>query len=206
MHFKKGDVGHLKAINKCVKVIKAERVEIKFPKLVGNIKIMGFCDAALNNMDDGVSSGGGYVVFLVDEQLRSAPIMWTSMKIKRVVRSSLAAEALIAVDCADAMIFIKQLVEEIMDAKTEQRGLTIVTDSNNLMEALASPHAVQEKRLRVDIAALKQDVLEGKIIIRHVPGIRQVADILTKKTASPELIRKVPSTGSLKDVLDGVDM
>ena len=58
----------------------------------------------------------------------------------------------------------------------------------------------------MDIAALKQDVLEGRITIRHVPGIRQVADVLTKKTASPELIRKVLSTGSLKDVLDGVDM
>ena len=167
---------------------------------------MGFCDAALNNLDDKVSSGGGYVIFLVDEQLRSVPIMWTSMKIKRVVRSSLAAEALIAVDCADAMIFMKQMVEEIMDARAEKRGLTIITDSNNLMEALASPHAVQEKRLRVDIAALKQDVLEGKIKIRHVPGSRQVADVLTKKTASSELIRRVLSTGSLKEVLDGVDL
>ena len=54
--------------------------------------------------------------------------------------------------------------------------------------------------------ALKQDVLEGKINIRHVPGTRQVADILTKKTANSELIRRVLSTGSLKEVLDGVDM
>ena len=95
--------------------IETERVEIKYPKLVGKIKIISFCDAALNNMDDGVLSGGGYIVFLVDEQLRSAPIMWTSTKIKRVVRSLLAAEALIAVDCADSMIYIKTLVEEIMN-------------------------------------------------------------------------------------------
>ena len=98
-------------------------------------------------MDDGVLSGGGYIVFLVDEQLSSAPIMWTSMKIRRVVRSSLAAEALIAVDCADAMIYIKTLVEEIMNVEGEQSRPTIVTDLNNLIETLASPHSVQEKRL-----------------------------------------------------------
>ena len=54
-------------------------------------------------MDDRVSSGGGYVIFVADKELRSAPVLWTSTKIKRVVRSSLAAEALIAVDCVDAM-------------------------------------------------------------------------------------------------------
>ena len=58
----------------------------------------------------------------------------------------------------------------------------------------------------MDIAALKQDVFGGKIRVRHVPGSRQVADVLTKKTVSSELIRKVLSTGSLKEVLDGVDL
>ena len=33
-----------------------------------------------------------------------------------------------------------------------------------------------------------------------------MADVLTKKTASPDLVRKVLRTGSLREVLDGVDI
>ena len=47
---------------------------------------------------------------------------------------------------------------------------------------------------------------EKKIVIRYVPGIRQVADVLTKKTANPELIRKVLRNGSLREVLDGMEI
>ena len=82
--------------------------------------------------------------------------------------------------------------------------MVIVTDSNNLIEALRSPHPAQEKRLRVDIAALKQDVQEGAIQVKHCPGSRQVVDILTKSGASPDLIRRVISSGSLRNELDSL--
>ena len=39
--------------------------------------------------------------------------------------------------------------------------------------------------------ALKHHGIVGKVHIRHIPGLRQVDDVLTKKTASSELIRKV---------------
>ena len=187
-------------INKCIKDIKNAEVVIKYPKLKGELSIVGFCDAALHNMDDKVSSGGGYVIFLADADLRSAPISWTSTKIKRVVRSSLAAEALIAVDCADAMYYVRAMVEEILNIKNMK--MRIITDSNNLVESLESPHPVQEKRLRVDMAALKKDVVDGVLEVRHCIGCRQVADVLTKNGVSSDLIRKVMSEGSLKGVLE----
>ena len=68
-------------------------------------------------MDDVVSSGGGYIIFLADKELQSSPVTWSSTKIKRVVRSSLAVEALIAVDCADSMTYVKGLLEEITNKK-----------------------------------------------------------------------------------------
>ena len=83
--------------------------------------------------------------------------------------------------------------------------MLIVTDSNNLIEALGSPHPVQEKRLRVDLAALKQDVTSGVVQVRHCTGSKQVADILSKSGANPDLIRKVLVTGSLKEVLDNLN-
>ena len=177
---------------------------VQYPKLKGELVIVGFCDAALNNMDDRVSSGGGYIIFLVDEEIKSALVMWSSTKIKRIVRSSLAAEALIAVECADAMMYIKSVMREVTNKDDAEPKMVIVTDSNNLIEALGSPYPVQEKRLRVDIAALKQDVQEGAIQVKHCSGSRQVVDILTKSGASPDLIRRVISSGSLRGVLDSL--
>ena len=150
-------------------------------------------------MDDRVSSGGGYIIFLADTDLRAAPISWTSTKIKRVVRSSLAAEALIAVDCADAMYHVKAMIREIM---TMEVKMILITDSNNLVESLKSPHPVQEKRLRVDMAALKKDVTEGVLEIKHCIGSKQIADVLTKNGVSSDLIRNVLNQGSLKGVVE----
>ena len=198
-HFKNGSVSHLKMINKCIKDVQSNPVMVQYPKLRNELVIVGFCDAALHNMDDRVSSGGGYIIFLADKGLRSAPVSWTSTKIKRVVRSSLAAEALIAVECADAMYYIKAMIGEIL--KSEVR-MVLVTDSNNLVESLKSPHPVQEKRLRVDMAALRKDVTDGVLEIKHCVGSKQVADILTKTGGNAELIRRVINQGSLKGVVE----
>ena len=105
-HFKSGNAGHLKLITKSIRDIQNTEVVIQYSKLKGKLVIVGFCDAALHNMDNRVSSGGGSIIFLVDEALRSAPISWTSTKIKRVVRSYLAADPLIAVDCTEAMCYV----------------------------------------------------------------------------------------------------
>lgn len=200
-HFKNGSVSHLKMINKCIKDVQSNSVVVQYPKLKNELVIVGFCDAALHNMDDKVSSGGGYIIFIADKELRSAPVSWTSTKIKRVVRSSLAAEALIAVECADAMYYIKAMIREILTLEVK---MVLITDSNNLVESLKSPHPVQEKRLRVDMAALKKDVTEGVIEIKHCIGSKQVADVLTKNGVSAELVRKVLNQGSLKGVVEGL--
>ena len=33
-------------VNKCIKMIKEEKVEIKFPKLEEKLQLIGFCDAS----------------------------------------------------------------------------------------------------------------------------------------------------------------
>ena len=52
------------------------------------------------------------------------------------------------------------------------------------------------------MAALKKDVVDGVLEIRHCIRCRQVADVLTKSGVSSDLIRKVMTEGSLKGVLE----
>ena len=88
-------------------LIQKGRVDIKSSKLVDDIKTVGFCGAALNNINHNMLSGGGDVVFLVDERLGLVLIMGISKRNRRVVGSSLAIMTLMAVDCAEAMLLKK---------------------------------------------------------------------------------------------------
>ena len=92
------------------------------------------------------------------------------------------------------------IIKEIWSLENVRK--TLVTDSNNLVDSLGSPHLEQEKRLRVDIATLKRDVTKGILKIKHCVRSRQVADVLTKSGVIPNLIRKVLSEGSLDGVME----
>ena len=57
----------------------------------------------------------------------------------------------------------------------------------------------------MDLAALKQDVMSGVVQVKHSTGSKQIADVLSKSGANPDLIRKVLSTGSLEGVLESLN-
>ncbi len=94
-------------INKVVRKAKNNEYRMVFPSLHSpqDMEIILFTDASYANLSDRVSSAGGYVVFLRGKNGHCAPIAWSSKKIKRVVKSSLAAECLAMVDGIDASIY-----------------------------------------------------------------------------------------------------
>ena len=61
---------------------------------LSDLKIMVFTDASLGNINDGNGSTGAYIVWLADGTGLCCPLAWHASKIKRVVRSTIAAEAL----------------------------------------------------------------------------------------------------------------
>ena len=67
-----------------------------FPRLnkAAVLKIVVFTVAPLGNISDGTGSTGAYIVWLMDNTGQCCPIAWNAHKIKRVVRSTLAAETL----------------------------------------------------------------------------------------------------------------
>ena len=109
--FKKATVRNLKEVNKCIKMVKSEKVNVVCPKLghVPGWKIMTFGDGAHANLPDNVSSSGGHIVFLVDENGSSGPLIWASNKIQRIVRSSLLAEAMTMQYYVESSLFIKEI-------------------------------------------------------------------------------------------------
>ena len=69
------------------------------------------------------------------------------------------------------------------------------TDNRSLTDTLVTTKIISDRRLRVDIARLREMVAEKEIHVTWVDGKRQVADALTKRGApSVSLIEVLKSS------------
>ena len=70
-------------------------------------------------------------------------------------------------------------------------------DSRSLYEHLGTTKQAENKRLRLEISALREMVSEEDIRLIWVPGAKQLSNALTKKGASWNLLRQVLLNGML---------
>ena len=178
-------VEHILQANKCLKKISMSECYMQFPNLgdLRKVHLVALSDASHANLPDGFSSAGGFIIFLVGENGRSCPLAWESKKIRRVVKSTLAAESLAASDAADVAYYLGCLLSEILLGVTDGNVIPIVSyvDNYSIFENVNSTKNVCEKRLRIDIASLKQLIQEGHVNLKWIESSRQLADCLTKK-------------------------
>ena len=119
-----------------------------------DLKVITYADASHANLPSGASQAG-ILVFLTGNG-RAAPITWQSKKISRVTKSPFASETLAQAESADGGVLVAKMVEDIFNVspvKVECR-----TDSKSLIDHLGSTHVIQDSRLRVDIAIIKEMV------------------------------------------------
>ncbi|XP_057310580.1 uncharacterized protein LOC130648545 [Hydractinia symbiolongicarpus] len=106
---KNARVEHLLVANKVIKKMKAtNNVCLIFPNMPKYElwKLVVFSDVSYANLPDGVSSAGGSIVIVFAEDGKCFPISWCSKKIKRVVKSTIAAETLSLVNDIDNAYYI----------------------------------------------------------------------------------------------------
>ena len=196
---KNAKVSDLQKAVKVVRKAKSSRGSIKFPSLdLSTIRVVTYSDASYGNLPDG-SSQGGHIVFLSDSSGKCVPITWSSVKIRRIARSTLASECMALQDATDAAILISSLLSEMLYEGQKPIKIIAKTDSRGLHTALYSTKAVQDKRLRVDIASLRE-MLERQELdqVCWIQSSDQLADCLTKKTASSESLLNVLHYSILK--------
>ena len=94
-------------------------------------------------------------------------------------------------DATDAAYLISSLLSEMLNNSKELINIVAKTDSKGLHSALLSTKAGSDKRLRVEIAFLKQ-LLEKQELeaVMWIRSNEQLADCLTKKTSSSNLLLK----------------
>ena len=197
----RGKVKHLIRAMKCLRKLRDENASVKFSKLgpTHDWKMVLYTDAAHANLDS-VHSVGGHVVFLADNQGHMCPIAWKANKIKRVVRSSLAAEALSLQEGLDNCRYMRRALEEMVGLQCHTLPIVAYVDNKGLVEAVYSTKMTREVGLRLDLAITKEFVhSKENITVQWCAGRDQLADSLTKRGASGHQLLQVLQTG-LKSV------
>ena len=191
---KKATTDDVKRANKVVRKLKSELIAICIPNVgrVTEASLYVYCDSSFANVDSDCGSQGGFIIFLVGENGNAAPLIWASHKLKRVVKSPKAAETLALQDGAEYAVYLKSILLEMYDLKEDKIPIICVTDNESLHSSVHSTTTVADKRLLIDICCLRGMLSRGEIHKVHLTSsTEQLADCLTKSTASSELLRRV---------------
>lgn len=169
--------------------IKNAKRGLKFVTLKGKKpRVIVFCDASFANNGD-CSSQIGFIVCVVDKYGNANIVHFSSTKCKRITRSILASEL-----CGMAHGFDHGCVMKTTFSQMLQQDvpLIIATDSNSLYECLVKLRTTVEKRLMVDIMALRQ-AYERRLIaeVIWIEGGSNPADAMTKANACDALRRLI---------------
>ena len=191
--------------NKVLRTIKHRSVRmepvLRFQSLgdLTELKVCAWGDAAFQNLPKG-GTQGGFLIALVGPNETNAPLLWSSRRIPRVVKSTIAAEVIMAGITLDAGCSIRDLVYEVLTTKRPMRAgqmdgrfdsipLYQFCDAKNVVEHAKSVSRLpEERRLLADFLVLSDAVQSGEIKkLMHVRDEHMVADGLTKiKTTSQD--------------------
>ena len=170
------------------------------PLDLGEMRIVTAFDASFGCRPDG-SSQGGFVVMLAPKKILETEedfyhiLDWRSLKLPRIARSSLAAEAQAAACASDATEFACRYFEHLRSPTVPLGDLlklrssldpVLITDAKALFdsyhrESLVS--SVTDRRISLEIRVVKEQMESLGGSLRWVSSERQLADGLTKDTA-----------------------
>jgi transposase InsO family protein len=167
---------------------------MKFPPLdIGSLTVVAFADSSFNNLP---RSGTqlGFVVLLTDVRNRCHFLTYKSYRARRIVRSSTAGETLALSDAFDAAFTIRH---DLQRAMKRDIPMILLTDSDALFKTLTRSRQTVEKRLMVDLAALREAYLGRDLAnIGLMPSRENPADGLTKRVGNDALLR-ILRTGTI---------
>ena len=196
-NIKKAKISDIKEVNKVIKHVKSTASSVLFPSLdKDSVEIVTYTDASFNNHEDG-GSQGAHIVFLKDKNNQSCPITWRSVRVRRVARSTLTAETLAFADGIDSAMFVKGIAEEML-LVNDAKPILAITDSKSLYDAAQTSTQIQDKRLRVEMSAIRDSKDKGEIEIEWTEKSGQLADALTKKGASGQILLEAIGNGKIQ--------
>ena len=187
---------------KVIKRLKVEDSKMTFSNL-GEVKdwiIEAYGDAGYKSMPDKLASCGGRAVVIKNRKTKKACLVsWRSKRLKRLVTSSTAAEVLAINDAVGEAVYIQAVLGEVFGQVEKKVPIIVHTDSKNLYKAVRTTALVEDSKLRLDLAILKESLETGEIEeLNLVTSGQMLANSLTKKGASTKSLMRVIRDGDME--------
>ena len=200
-----------------LKAQRSSKTTLRYPRGVINVssaQLVTYGDASFANME-GSKSQCGVIVFVTHESRRfwhgefqlGHLVYWTSSTIKRVVRSTLAAEAYSVSEAVEEAQWLRSVRAEMwpsfpsslprslitVEMDSLRRPNVTLSDSFNLCQAVKSDKGTgSDKRLRIVTAMLRQVFCGAQgATLAFVRTATMLADALTKALAEMNARRHV---------------
>lgn len=175
------------------------KYRLKYPKLdIDSLFIRIYADASFGTNSDG-SSQLGFFLVLMDKYDRFAIISFRSGKCYRVTHSAMAAETIAFAEGFDAAYSLQHALGKLLKRKI---GIQMLTDSQQLFDAISKSTRTKEKRLMIDISAAKQSFERFEISdLGLVRTGNMLADCLTK-IMQPQQLMQAIETGKLEHEIE----
>ena len=115
----------------------------------------------------------------------------------------MSAECLSLQEALEANYYYRKMVEDMIEHPSKTIPLVAYIDNKSVIEALSPSKLVDDTRLRVDIAAIRESMERNDVSdIKWCSGKLQLANCMTKQGASGyELLSILQSGKMLKDFL-----
>jgi hypothetical protein len=156
-------------------------IRFQSPSSIARVSVLEYSDAAHSR----TYGQGGYLAGLCIHQLDGAMLYfitdWHSADLKRVAFSSTGAEILAAANAADRGLSLTAIVRQFASAPKDFL-FELTLDSRGTLDTMATLHEGRNFRLRPTACRLRDAFSSGEInIIRWAPGLKNIADALTKR-------------------------
>ena len=199
------DEMHVKKLNAMIRHIHSTRdLSLRHSPLDENsLHVVGFADSSFSNNQD-LSSQLGIIVVLTDATGTANVLHYNSYKSKRVVRSVLGGETYAFADVFDVAYSIRHDLRKILQKDVK---LTLLTDSMSLFKVIINSSVTTEKRLMIDISAVREAYERSDIdFIGWISSKNNIANGLTKLGVCATLVEFLEThvlDQEIRTVIDG---
>ena len=190
--------GDLKYANKVLKSMKETasegKAKTRIPPMKGELLLVSYFDASLGTSKSSQAQQGElHLLTSTDAFHKPAPaciLEFHSNRIRRVVRSSLAAEGCAMSSAGDRQLFNRVIADSFLFGKLDissnwRREIRtkgcLITDAKGLHDHLHKTGGVAtERQAALDMLLMKQLIEDEVVGLKWTPTWRQLADPLTK--------------------------
>ena len=195
-------VQYLLKLNKVIRAAKVIESKIKIRSIPKeHLRFMGVHDAARANLEGGASQQG-HLILAVHASITNCGVpvsvlSWQSKKIKRVVRSSFAAETCSMSACQEHLDWMRTMWEQMTRGEFVLRVPVFLSPTAKAFTMQghkegAAP-ASTDMRLAIELAIVKAKAVSGETDLRWIDARYQIADCLTKHASrkSEAVLQKI---------------